>query len=82
MSGGESLSPAAADPVSPGVCPLCGAGNACAMASGGDRGSAVLVRRRLVQRRVAGARAAGRARAGVHLRGLRRGGFERPASDR
>jgi len=36
MSGGEPLSPAAADPVLPGVCPLCGAGNACAMASGGD----------------------------------------------
>jgi len=34
MSGGASLSPAAANPVSPGVCPLCGAGNACAMAIG------------------------------------------------
>lgn len=39
MSGGESLSPGAAEAVPPGVCPLCGAGNACAMAGGGGSGS-------------------------------------------
>jgi len=36
MSSGVSLPPAADDPVPPGICPLCGAGNACAMAGGSD----------------------------------------------
>ena len=38
MSNVDSLVPAAADSVPPGACPLCGAGNACAMAGGGDPG--------------------------------------------
>ena len=36
MSSGDSLPPAADDPVPPGICPLCGVGNACAMAGGSD----------------------------------------------
>jgi len=39
VSGSESLPSAAADLVPRGVCPLCGAGNGCAMAGGGDADS-------------------------------------------
>jgi Cysteine-rich CWC len=35
MSGSESIARVASGAVSPGVCPLCGAGNACAMADAG-----------------------------------------------
>ena len=77
MSSSEALSPAAQDPVPPGACPLCGAGNACAMAGGGDPNQPCwCVTVSFSDELLACVPPA--ARAGVHLRGLRSGSDTAP----